>query len=515
MDKSSKRIIILHPILIALFPVLLIYSQNVHLILIQGIIFPTLIILSVLIVLWIGLKVVLKNIRKSALLSSLYTFLFFSYGHIFNILEANFAQEYFITIQVLLLIIYTSIIVITTYYIVKMNLILDNTTRIINVMSIVLVLFVILNIGIYNFENPTNSFQDENNSIVLESNFNDIPDVYYIMLDEYASLATLDRFYDYDNNNFIKFLQDHNFYVTKNSQSNYAVTFLATASTLNMKHMDHLTNTLGNESVDQRIPYEMINNNTVMQNFKSVGYEIYSFDSGWWGTRNLEIADVNLCSKNQNMDFHTLYQLKQTSILRSFDIFVKETGSKIFQQERRDRILCQFDEIVKIKQQTDKPVFVFMHVVAPHDPYVFGPNGEEVDYEYTFGPTSSQGYLTVDQENKAYLDQLTYLTKILQKTVEKLQSIDNQSIIILQSDTGPSVGFAGVTEKEYQKNRMSIFNAYYFPNNDFLYDDITPVNSFRLFFDSYFQTDYGLLEDRVFYSTPEKPYTLIEITDFQ
>ena len=514
MDENSKRIIILHPILIALFPVFLIYSQNIHLILIQGIIFPTLIILVITIAMWVGIKFILKNTRKSALLTSLYVFLFFSYGIIFKILESNVNEEYSVLIHVPLLIIYTVIAVLTTYYLVKTNRKLDNITRITNVMSITLIVFVLFNIGIYNFENPSNNFQDETNSIILGDTFDNTPDVYYIMLDEYASLGTLDKFYNYDNTGFTKFLHAHNFYVTKSSHSNYAVTFLATASTLNMMHLDNLANVLGNDSVDQRIPYEMINNNAVMQNFKSAGYQIYSFDSGWWGTRNLEIADVNLCSQNQNMDFHTLYQLKQTSVLRGFDVFVKEPSSQIFHQERRDRILCQFDEIVKIKQEVDAPVFVFMHVVAPHDPYVFGPNGEEVDYKYTFGPTSDQGYLSADQENKAYLDQLTYLTKILQQTIEKLQSSDNPPIIILQSDTGPFIGFADVTEEEYQANRMSIFNAYYFPNDDFLYDDITPVNSFRVFFDSHFQTNYGLLEDRVFFSVSEKPYALIEITDF-
>ena len=464
--------------------------------------------------LWIGLKIILKNARKSALLSSLYAFLFFSYGHISNIFESNVNEEYSVLIHVPLLIIYTVIAVLTTYYLVKTNRKLDNITRITNVMSITLIVFVLFNIGIYNFENPSNNFQDETNSIVLGDTFDNTPDVYYIMLDEYASLGTLDKFYNYDNTGFTKFLHAHNFHVTESSHSNYAVTFLATASTLNMMHLDNLANVLGNDSVDQRIPYEMINNNIVMQNFKSAGYQIYSFDSGWWGTRNLEIADVNLCSQNQNMDFHTLYQLKQTSVLRGFDMFVKEPSSQIFQQERRDRILCQFDEIVKIKQEVDVPVFVFMHVVAPHDPYVFGPNGEEVDYKYTFGPTSDQGYLSVDQENKAYLDQLTYLTKILQQTIEKLQSSDNPPIIILQSDTGPSISFADITEEEYQMNRMSIFNAYYFPNDDFLYDDITPVNSFRVLFDSHFQTNYGLVNDSVFYSTYEKPYALIEITDF-
>jgi len=42
MQKNSKKFIVIHPILIALFPVFLVYSQNIHLILIQGIIFPIL-----------------------------------------------------------------------------------------------------------------------------------------------------------------------------------------------------------------------------------------------------------------------------------------------------------------------------------------------------------------------------------------------------------------------------------------------------------------------------------------
>ena len=69
----------------------------------------------------------------------------------------------------------------------------------------------------------------------------------------------------------------------------------------------------------------------------------------------------------------------------------------------------------------------------------------------------------------------------------------------------------------HQVGRMSIFNAYYFPNGqyDLLYDDITPVNSFRVVFDSQFQTNYGMVEDKIFFSTYEKPYALIELNDLQ
>ena len=517
MQEKSKRIIILHPILIGLFPVFLVYSQNIHLVLIQGIIFPALIILGITIALWAGIQLILKNKRKSAILTTFYVFLFFSYGIIFKILESNVTQEYFIVIHVLLLITYASFVIFVTYYITKTHKKLNNITTTTNVVSITLLALVFFNIAAYNFENFNSEFEDvAYNPIILDNNFENLPDIYYIVLDEYAPLKTLTTFYNYDNSEFVEFLQARGFYVTKNSHSNYAETFLAIASTLNMKYVNYLSDTVGKESLDQRVPYQMINNNLVMKNLKSIGYQTYNFDSGWWGTRSLQIADVNVCSKNQNMDFHTLHALKQISILRAFDMFIKDPSSAIFHQERRDRIHCQFSEITEIKHETEKPVFVFMHVMAPHDPYVFGPNGEEVDYKYTFG-TTDVVHLDHNEEKMAYLNQLTYLTKILKETIKNLQeNSDRQPIIIVQSDTGPSIDFVDTTDDIRQAGRMSILNAYYFPNEkyDLLSDDITPVNSFRIVFDSHFQTNYDLVEDRVFFSTYEKPYTLIEITDF-
>jgi len=108
------------------------------------------------------------------------------------------------------------------------------------------------------------------------------------------------------------------------------------------------------------------------------------------------------------------------------------------------------------------------------------------------------------------------LTKILKVTIENLlENSDNLPIIIIQSDTGPSIISADTINELQQVGRMSIFNAYYFPNEkyDRLYDDITPVNSFRIVFDSHFQTNYGIVEDKIFFSTYEKPYALIELND--
>jgi len=44
--------------------------------------------------------------------------------------------------------------------------------------------------------------------------------------------------------------------------------------------------------------------------------------------------------------------------------------------------------------------------------------------------------------------------------------------------------------------------------------NLTPVNSFRLVVvDTYFDTDLGKLENRVFFALWEKPYGFIEVND--
>tara|TARA_B110001454_G_scaffold198634_1_gene202887 strand:+ start:145 stop:1698 length:1554 start_codon:yes stop_codon:yes gene_type:complete len=508
--------IIYHPILLSIFPTLLVYSQNIHLVVLEGLLLPFVVIIAVASVMWIILYILLKNTTKSALLTSVYTVLFFTFGHLSSIFSDNLPQIPIFHLNIILGLFYGIIAVIFSVFIFKTNRLLNNASSIGNVMSLVLVLFLLINIGMFTFQNQ--SVLDENNSVPLSlSNIpENVPDVYYIIMDEYAPSKTLENVYDYDNSNFEKFLIQKGFFVAKNSHSNYAETFLALASTLNMKYANNLTEIVGSDSIDQSIPYSMINNNIVMKNFKNLGYEIYNFDSGWWGTRQLSIADENICGKNQNLDFHILYKLKQTSILSLVDSSIKSPTMEFFHNEQRDRINCQFEKISKIKELGDKPIFVLMHVMAPHDPYVFGPNGESVDYEYTFGANALGDVQVLFDAKQAYLDQLSYISKLLQKSVNEILSNNPNSVIIIQSDTGPFMpDDSTLTDEQKEIGRMAIFNAYHFPENTYhkIYDNITPVNTFRIIFNEFFESDLKILDDQVFYSTYDEPYLFREIID--
>src|SRR5207244_2209263 len=66
------------------------------------------------------------------------------------------------------------------------------------------------------------------------------PDVYYIMLEEYAGERTLADQFGYDNRPFMDALSQLGFYVARDSTTNYPRTELSLASSLNMNYLDAL-----------------------------------------------------------------------------------------------------------------------------------------------------------------------------------------------------------------------------------------------------------------------------------
>jgi len=113
-----------------------------------------------------------------------------------------------------------------------------------------------------------------------------------------------------------------------------------------------------------------------------------------------------------------------------------------------------------------------------------------------------------------YLDQLKFTNKKIKEVVEKLMATDSPPIIIIQSDHGMR---SGPTTGEYETyfKYYNNFNAYYFPDKgrNVEFETATPVNSFRILFNLYFDEDYQLLEDKIYFNPNEKFYDLIDITD--
>ena len=64
-----------------------------------------------------------------------------------------------------------------------------------------------------------------------------------------------------------------------------------------------------------------------------------------------------------------------------------------------------------------------------------------------------------------------------------------------------------------QSDAFPILNAYYFPRRDYdnLYEGITPVNTFRVVFDTYFGQSFDILKDRYYFSRATKKQAFREV----
>jgi len=165
----------------------------------------------------------------------------------------------------------------------------------------------------------------------------------------------------------------------------------------------------------------------------------------------------------------------------------------------RHRTLFTLQQLEETVPNIPGPKFVFAHLVIPHHPFVFGPNGEALDYDKNGVPEFSEYKVK-------YPDQVTYINKRIEKIVDLiLQTSPNPPIIIIQGDHGPA-------PFDVIERRMKNLNAYYFPDNsDGLYPTITPVNTFRVIFNKYFKQNYPLLEDKSLFSEYDIPYNYIEV----
>jgi len=185
---------------------------------------------------------------------------------------------------------------------------------------------------------------------------------------------------------------------------------------------------------------------------------------------------------------------------------------------KRNAILNGFSQLGKIPKIT-KQTFVYAHFLMPHPPFIFNNKGEPVNPKgleiETDGDQFLKFYPDLQEYRRKYIDQLEFVNKLVLKTIEKILNESKvQPIIILQSDHGPgSLTRWENPEKTNMKERMSILNAYYIQGGgqEGLYENITPVNSFRMIFNVLFNEKNPILPDKSYFSTWSHPYKFIEI----
>ena len=483
----------------SLFPILFLFSQNSDVISLTDLV-TTLAIFSIIsFVGWAVLSKVLTNQRKSGIIIAIIAVLFFSYGY-----TAELAYENIISngghMHIILLSAYGIIFIGVLLAILKTSKKLDNPVKIACGIGITLcILSLSSSIG------DTNEItvQDHDEYISNVESVIEKRNIYYIMFDGYASSEVLKETHGYDNSQVVNFLKSEGFVIPEKSYTNYDYSYLSILSILNMEYLNYLTDEMGEtESENRKISQKKIGKNTVMNELKLKGYEIYNISPSYFWLEKIS-PDVNLCGINN--DFNSQFQI----LILRMSMF-NPIYQKFFEDDYREKILCTFEEIPKIHEYSDEPVFVFAQTTIPRKPFVFGPNGEEISSE-----VSKKGIWNNANE-EGYLNQVKFAEKMMMEIVEKIRSSDEHAIISIVSDSGSDSTLDWDNPNEEMiKERFGNFNAYYFPDggDKIIYDGISPVNVFRKILNFYFNEEYDILEDKSYFSHYKKPYDFKDITE--
>jgi hypothetical protein len=502
-----------HPLLFAAFPLLALYAKNAGEVPLQQLIRPLGLALAGTLGVWALFLLVMRNVRKAALTASAVVALFFSYGHILNLLPPP--------LRGWVLPVCAAGLVALLAALLKSQKPLFDATKVLNAASVVLVAPSVWTVatGIYSAPHVNAALRDANATGTargagkvrqVAAPKGDYPDVYYIILDAYGGSESLKAFYGYDNTPFIKALEQRGFYLPRNSRANYNQTPLCLASSLNLTYLDRLSDQLGQYSNDLEASRRMLDDNAVARYLAGFGYRYVHVSTGASQTR-VETADLVLNDRPALSNFEG-HALGLTALEAA-----NASGPARY-REHREQLLDAFRELNGVARLPYRK-FVFAHILAPHPPFVLGANGEAIDPKgpltYADGSWLTEA-ITKEQYRASYVAQLQYVNR---RTLEAIDAILRDSkrppIIILQGDHGSRMHLDWDSDARTDvRESFSILNAYRLPKEvrDGLYDGITPVNSFRILLSRLFGADFKKLPDRSYFSTAMYPYEFADVT---
>jgi Sulfatase len=255
------------------------------------------------------------------------------------------------------------------------------------------------------------------------------PDVWHIILDRYASSATLRTVYAYDNKPFLDALRARGFAVREAAFSNYQRTGHSVASTLNGAYLDPLAGRMSGNQDDWVPLYRALTDNAATRFFEGQGYETV-FAGSWWNPiRRSRVAD-------RNVNFRAIPELGRLLLDRSVLGDAMAALNLPYGDGRADQCLrarAKFRELRKLAREPARK-YVLAHFLVPHPPFVLNADG------------SCRSLAEAERASRRdnYVSQVRYANDEVVRLVDAILAGPRPAIVLLHGDEGPwPAAFAG------------------------------------------------------------------------
>ena len=339
------------------------------------------------------------------------------------------------------------------------------------------------------------------------------PDIYYIVLDGYSRFDVIERVFRADMRPFRDALAQRGFVVADRARTNYLQTYLSLSSTLNLDYLPPSSAVRADEYREQLAV--TIKNSTVSRYLKGRGYRYVSIASGYPATSPNPYASLDIDS-----DVYSVSDFDVT-ILGLTPLAVYFESSDAVQKRAQRRVLFAF-ETLKSFQPASQPTFVFAHVVSPHPPFLFGPDGTDPAIGVPLNLNDGDHFNgTFSQYRTGYAGQVRFVNDQLLAIVDQILAKypdGAKPVILFQGDHGSGAMYHhDIADRGILWERSSIFYAYYVPPG-VAFDPgpaVTPVNTFRLLFNGLFGERYERLPDKTYFAPWTRPYDQTELKESQ
>jgi hypothetical protein len=327
------------------------------------------------------------------------------------------------------------------------------------------------------------------------------PDIYVLIPDDYARADVLKRYFHYDNSAFIGQLKKRGFVIADQARSPYSFSEMNISALLNLDYLSRFPRVLGKSSQDFRPVKRTIQDSRGSRLLRALGYRYVHLD-----TDEVTFAGGNpgISSLAPPDSFANLWMRKSVLRLMGGTLGFNEAATN---ERYRQSISSVFSQLRALPPETG-PKFIVFHTLLPHDPYVFGAQGQP----FTF-PGRSDEALASDLGRTSYVHQLQFLSGKLLDTVDQILARSKAPpIIVIQSDEGFQANPQPFGEAAMQQIRVKGLMALYLPGLGRARVPQPPntVNTLRFVFNRYLGTHYPLLRSAS-YPEGDLPYQFKEM----
>jgi hypothetical protein len=500
--KELFRRFPVHPFFLAAYPIISLLAFNIDQVFARDALKSLVICLSTTALVLIGLRMRSRNWQLAGLLTSLLVVWFFVYGRLYVPLKGVSVFGFVLGRHRYLLFAWSCIVIAAAIWLMKRQRVFPDSTRFLNIFSTILICLPILQIGVFYIRNltlPKTPAISSVNPLISWTDDSIPPDIYYIVLDGYTRSDVLEHVFGFDNSAFLEDLRQLGFYIAECAQSNYTRTSLSLSSTFNMEYIDTFKSEIKPDEKPAWLkPY--MKHGVVRQQLEGLGYQTIVFKNPWeqflW-----EDAAIVYRSNGAVLLSPFDYLLLRTTVARAYLDLREAESRQLSDYVNYEDTRFALEQLPNVSD-IPGPKFVFVHLVIPHAPFVFGPNGEKVDIPYD---ADAGNVYTEEDGIRGHTYAVTYINKRMLEIIPKIiRGSKTPPIIVIAGDHG--------TPRGGSENAVRILASFFAPAaRSHFYKTITPVNVFRIVFDTYFNGSFGLLPDISYFSALGQYFNFVEM----